>query len=222
MNIEDNIFKRYEIDINKLVSFGFIKDNDTYIYTKVFMDNTFKAVITIDNNKVSGKVIDIDSNTIYNNFRLNSSLFYASKVKEEYINILTTIRDNCFKKKYFIFNQTNRINNYIMNTYNSAPEFLWEKYSGYGVYRNKNNNKWFALIANIDKSSVSNTNGEVEIINVKCNSNDINNLVDNKSYFKAYHMNKNNWITILLDDSLNDKDIIKLIDNSYEMVDSKQ
>ena len=86
MNIEDNIFKRYEIDINKLVSFGFIKDNDTYTYTKVFMDNTFKAVITIDNNKVLGKVIDIDSNTIYNNFRLNSSLSYANKVKEEYIN----------------------------------------------------------------------------------------------------------------------------------------
>ena len=31
-------------------------------------------------------------------------------------------------------------------------------------------------------------------------------------------MNKNNWITILLDDSLNDKDIIKMIDSSYEMV----
>ena len=42
MNIEDDIFKRYKIDINKLVSFGFIKDNDIYTYTKVFMDNTFK------------------------------------------------------------------------------------------------------------------------------------------------------------------------------------
>ena len=221
MNIEDSIFKRYEIDINKLVSFGFIKDNDTYTYTKVFMDNTFKAVITINNNKVLGKVIDIDSNTIYNNFRLNNNLSYANKVKEEYINILTFIRDNCFKKKYFIFNQTNRINDYIMNTYNSTPEFLWEKYSGYGVYRNKKNNKWFALIANIDKSSISNSTGEVEIINVKCNKDDINKLLDSKSYFKAYHMNKNNWITILLDDSIDDKDIIKLIDNSYELVDSK-
>ena len=49
--------------------------------------------------------------------------------------------------------------------------------------------------------------------------NDINKLVDNKSYFKAYHMNKNNWITILLDDSLNDNDIIKMIDSSYEVID---
>ena len=218
MNIEDDIFKRYKIDINKLVSFGFIKDNDIYTYTKVFMDNSFKAVITINNNKVLGKVIDIDSNTIYNNFRLNNNLSYANKVKEEYINILTFIRDKCFEKKYFIFDQTNRINDYIMNNYNCKPEFLWKKYSGYGVYRNKNNNKWFALIANIDKSSISNFTKEVEIINVKCSSNDINKLVDNKSYFKAYHMNKNNWITILLDDSLNDKDIIKMIDSSYEMV----
>ena len=170
MNIEDDIFKRYKIDINKLVSFGFIKDNDIYTYTKVFMDNTF-------------------------------------------------IRDKCFEKKYFIFDQTNRINDYIMNNYNCKPEFLWKKYSGYGVYRNKNNNKWFALIANIDKSSISNSTKEVEIINVKCSSNDINKLVDNKSYFKAYHMNKNNWITILLDDSLNDNDIIKMIDSSYEVID---
>ena len=39
--------------------------------------------------------------------------------------------------------------------------------------------------------------------------------IDNKKIFKGYHMNKDNWITIKLDESVDIKNILTLIDNSY-------
>jgi len=43
------------------------------------------------------------------------------------------------------------------------------------------------------------------------------NFVDNDKIFQGYHMNKNNWITIKLDDSIETQKIFKLIDNSYKL-----
>lgn len=41
--------------------------------------------------------------------------------------------------------------------------------------------------------------------------------VDNKKYFRGYHMNKKNWITVCLDGSVSVNEIEKLIDESYEI-----
>ena len=49
----------------------------------------------------------------------------------------------CFKKVYFEFEQTNRICDYIIDRYNSRPEYLWKTTPNFGVFRNKDNLKWF-------------------------------------------------------------------------------
>ncbi|MBP3799889.1 MAG: MmcQ/YjbR family DNA-binding protein, partial [Bacilli bacterium] len=43
-------------------------------------------------------------------------------------------------------------------------------------------------------------------------------LLKKKGYYEAYHMNKKSWITIILDDTVSDNDIKKLIDNSYSII----
>ncbi len=43
----------------------------------------------------------------------------------------------------------------------------------------------------------------------------IANLLNQKGYYKAYHMNKDNWITIILDDTLKDQEILNLIKQSH-------
>ena len=81
--------------------------------------------------------------------------------------------------------------------------------------------KWFALIGSvginkIDKNSDSTT--EVEIINLKISPNNINELLNKKGIYEAYHMNKKNWITIILDNTLTDEDIMDYIEESYNLV----
>lgn len=75
-------------------------------------------------------------------------------IKEEYIKILQEIKDKCFEKEYFIFNQLNRIAKKIKEKYNVDPEFLWDKFPDYGVFRNRRSSKWFSIIMDIDKSKI--------------------------------------------------------------------
>lgn len=218
MNIEEEIFKRSNINIDKLIKYGFKKNKDTYIYEKKFLDDSFKAVITISDT-LKGKVIDLETNEEYINIRTKMLGSFVNKVREEYEKILLDIKKNCFNETPFISDQSNRVTKYIKDKYNDDPEFLWEKYPGFGIFRNKNNNKWYAALMNIDYSKFSDRSGEVEIINIKIDKNKLNDLLKIPGIYEAYHMNKKSWITIVLDDTLDDKEVFKLLDESYEIID---
>ena len=223
MNIENEIFKRTTVLFEKLIDYGFKKHENTYLIEKLFLNDEFKAVITIDDNGyVSGKVIDLQTNEEYLGIKMEINGEFVNKVREEYKNILMDIKNNCFESNSFIFNQTNRINRYIKEKYNIEPEFLWKKFPGYGVYRNKNTNKWFGIIMNLDLSKLDSGFGEIEIINVKLSECKVQKLLKQKGYYKAYHMSKNDWISIILNDTLPDEEIISLITESYNLVSEQE
>lgn len=220
MNIENEVFQRGNINFNKLIEYGFKKNKDNYIYEQTFLDNNFKAIIMIDTKGiVSGKVFDLQVNDEYTNIRTDMSGEFVDKVREEYENILYDIKKKCFDDKYFINNQTNKITKYIKDKYNVLPEFLWEKYPYFGIFRNKKNNKWFALITNVDKSKIDKGNGEIELLNIKLDRDKIKLLLEKNGFYEAYHMNKKSWISIILNDTLDDEEIFELIDESYEIID---
>ena len=159
-----------KLNKEKLISYGFIKENEGYQYSKKIMKDTFRADIYIDlNGNVQGKVYDLDIEEEYTNFRVEDSVGeFVNTVKEEYIKILKDIAGHCFEKEYFIYEQSNRIAKLIKETYQVEPEFLWEKFPNYGVFRNVRSEKWFSAIMNIDKSKIiPKEKGEIEIINVK-------------------------------------------------------
>ena len=215
--METEIFKKCIIQIDKLISYGFIKENNYYVFKKNFMNNKFMAEIKVLNNQLSGKIYDIDFNCEYNNINVKSQQgSFVNKVRDEYKKILLDIKENCTTSKYFILDQTNRVANYIVKKYGDEPEFLWKKYDGFGVFRNKDNKKWYAIIMNINEKILGGSNREIEIIDVK--SYDVEKLLKQKGYQEAYHMNKKNWITIVLDDTLKDEEIFKMIDSSYENI----
>ena len=219
MNLEKDIFKRTTINFKKLIEYGFKKEKDKYIYQKSFLNNDFQAIITIDNNEnISSKIIDLQINEEYINIRTEMNGEFVNKVRESYKEILIDIKNKCTEINYFINNQTNRITKYINNKYLDKPELLWPKFPGYGVFRNKNNNRWYGIIMNIDSSKLENTTGEVEIINIKLKEEKIKKLLKIKGYYKAYHMNKKDWISIILNDTLKDNEIITLIDESYNLI----
>ena len=178
MSIENEVFKRTNVDFKKLEKYGFKKEKDNYIYEKKFLNNDFQAIVTIDDNGiVSGKIIDLQVDEEYTNIRTEMTGEFVNRVRDEYKDILLNIKKNCFEEKYFISNQTNRITRHIIDKYNNEPEFLWDKFKGYGVFRNTNNEKLYAIIMNLDLSKLDNETGEVEIINVKLDENKIQKLL---------------------------------------------
>lgn len=219
MNIEGEIFKKSSIVYEKLVSYGFKKQNGSYLLSKNILDDQFRVDIKIpkETGLIEGKIYDLSFNEEYTNYRIESQNGeFVNRVREEFIKILNDIKDNCTTTKYFITNQANRIADKVNKKYGDKPEFAWTKFPGYGIFRNSRNAKWYALIMNINKSKIDKGNEEVEIINVKLDENEVKTLLKRKGFYKAYHMNKENWISIILDDSIEDEEIVKYIEESHK------
>ena len=220
MNIEYDVFKRSNIDFNKLIEYGFTFDKNNYTYSKDILDGNFLVQLNITkSNKITGKIIDKEINEEYILYRnIDNNGNFVNRVRNEYIKLLNDIKDKCTISEDFMFPQSNRIVKYIKETYNDNPEFLWDN-SDAGVFRNKKSDKWYGIIMNVDRSKITDGNGEIEVINVKLDEEMILSLLKEKGYYKAYHMNKKKWLSIILDDSLNDEEIFSLIDMSYNLVD---
>ena len=81
------------------------------------------------------------------------------------------------------------LDNYITSTYGAAAEFIWEKYPTFAVYRHQNNNKWFAVIMEIQKSKLGLCNdGSVSVINLKCDTLLIGSLLLENGIHKGYQL----------------------------------
>ena len=74
---------------------------------------------------------------------------------------------------------------------------------------------------NIKRSKLDNGSGNVDVINIKLDPDEIVDLLHKKGFYKAYHMNKKSWISIVLDNTLDDNNIFKLICKSYDNVSKK-
>ncbi len=217
MSIEKEVFKRCKIDFEKLLSYGFLNENDDYIYSKNIMNDNFRVdIIVTKDGRIAGTVLDLSLYEEYTNFRIESLVGeFVAKVREEFENILWDIKNSCTTTEYFLSGQANRISHLIIQKYDDKPEFLWKKYPGYGIYRNTSNEKWYALIMNISIGKISQGDYEVEIINVKLNEEKIKKLLKQKGFYQAYHMNKKNWISIILDNTLSDDEIMSYIEESH-------
>ena len=210
MNIEKEIFKRANVDFKKLKSFGFSIKNGIYHYEETIIDDSFRVLI-------EAKVFDVDNNEeYYPVYCENSPSSYAREVREVYKNLLIKIRKNCFVDNFFIYPQSKRITEEIFKIFNDRPEFPFEDDDSCGIFRNPESRKWYGLITSLDYSKIDkNKKGEIEIINLKLDKEEINELVKKDGYFRAWHMNKKNWITIILDETLSDKEIMGHIKESH-------
>lgn len=220
MGIETDIFLKFKPVFEKLKNFGFKKSGKFFTFETDFLDNHFKAVINISpDGKVTGQVFDKDNNEEFLPIKIkNSEGSFVGKVRESYEKILINIREQCFEKQYFIFPQTNRIAREIIKQYKTEPEFLWENLPDYGIFRNKESKKWFALFGDIDRSKIQKGNkGKVEILNIKLSPDNVQTLSTQPHFYTGYHMNKKFWVTIILDESVSDEKVMELIYESYNL-----
>lgn len=115
------------------------------------------------------------------------------------------------------------ITEFIENSFGVEGERLWAKFPDYVVFRNRKNKKWFALLADVERSRAGlDGDGKTDIINLKCDPVFIGSLLHNEGFMPAYHMNKNSWISIILDGRVGGDEIRDLICLSYEIIEKKK
>lgn len=218
MSIESDVFNRFVPDYKKLKSYGFIKKGDKFVIEKCFKDGEFKAVISISNeHKIEGYVFDTENDEEYLPFRLeHQEGSFIGEVQSAYTNLLIDIRDNCFVENNFIGAQANRISDLIYENYGDSPLFMWKEYPTFGVFKNPESNKWYGLIMSIERSKLYGKSAEpVEVMNLKLNPDNIPQLIKINGIYPAYHMNKKYWVSLTLDDTLSDNEIMKYISESH-------
>ena len=111
----------------------------------------------------------------------------------------------------------NELTAYIKTKYGALPERLWMCFPDYAVFRHADNQKWFAVIMDVPRARLGLPgDGPVDILNVKVADPFYADLLTGqKGICRAYHMNRNNWVSILLDGTVPADQICGLLEESY-------
>ncbi len=122
--------------------------------------------------------------------------------------------NNSFRKEIFAF---------VENEHGTLPEYLFDSMEDCAVLRHRENNKWYGVIMNISRIKLGlEGDGNIDIINLKCDPVIQSSLIMGGGVYPAYHMNKKLWISVLLDGSVEMDQIIFLIEMSYELTNIKK
>lgn len=105
--------------------------------------------------------------------------------------------------------------------YGTEPEYPWNDWNA--VLRHTDNQKWYGVILEVGRNKLGLLgDGEVDVLNVKCDPILIGSYRTQKGFFPAYHMNKENWLSVLLDKPELDEAIKELLALSYDLTTSKK
>ncbi len=105
--------------------------------------------------------------------------------------------------------------------YSTEAEYLWARTPNFGVLRHPNG-KWYAVVMDIPKSKIGLPgDGLIDVMNVQVDPVMSGSLRATTGIFPGYHMNKEKWITVLLDGTLAMEQIAILLDISYDIAGAK-
>ena len=107
---------------------------------------------------------------------------------------------------------------YNGETYKVSADYPFEADFETAAYRHKSNRKWFALLMNLPKDKfIDNAEGTISVVNLKSDPLLIGSLILEDGIYSAYHMNKNHWISVLIDENTDEDKLRWLLDLSFEL-----
>ena len=111
---------------------------------------------------------------------------------------------------------------YIEDFYGIKYDCPFEDELDAWVFRHPDNKKWFALVMTIKKSKLGiDSNEYIDVVNLKCAPEIMDDLWQERGVFPAYHMNKKHWLTLCLDGSCDDETIKFVINISHTLTKKK-
>lgn len=100
-------------------------------------------------------------------------------------------------------------------TFGTEPDYPWDDWNC--VLRHKHNNKWYALVMEINEKKLGLASDRIiDVLNVKCDPLLIGSLRLKPGFYPAYHMNKDKWISIVMDGTVSTEEIQTLVTISYQ------
>ncbi|MCR5611848.1 MAG: MmcQ/YjbR family DNA-binding protein [Clostridiales bacterium] len=107
---------------------------------------------------------------------------------------------------------------YAYDEFGAEPEYLWKRYPDFCVLRHGGNRKWFAVIMDVPAKSLGlDGEGKLPVLNVKCDPLLMGSLRKKPGFLPAYHMNKEQWLSVLLGGAVPESEIKALLKLSFDL-----
>ena len=153
----DTIFKNKKLNLEKLILFGFVIDNNIYTYTTDIADGLFMmTVIVRDDSTVSTQMVESLSNEEYVLHRTPRACgSFVGMVRNDYENVLREVAEKCFEPDVFKSDHARKVIQYVRDTYHDELGFLWQRFPGNAVFRRKDTQKWYGAMLVLSKRKLS-------------------------------------------------------------------
>lgn len=110
---------------------------------------------------------------------------------------------------------------WVEKEFGVKPDYPWQERNA--VLRHQGSRKWFGLVMELDRGKLGlQGQGKVEVLNVKGDPRIVGALKGQPGFFPAYHMNKEQWLSILLEGPVEEGQIQELLRMSYELTRGKR
>ena len=211
------IFKSYQFNQEKAYAYGFVENGEVWTYSCQILQGDFFMTVSITTDNVNFQVFDQETGDLYPQVHMESMRgSFVGSVRESCLEILYQIRKACFDVQDYICPQTKRIMAVVQEKYGNQLEYLWEKSPDTAVLRHEDNQKWYAVLMRISWDKLEKgREGLMEAVNLKHDQ--VADLLLKKGIYPAFHMNKRYWISVALDDTLSDEEVLELIERSWNL-----
>jgi len=209
--------EKYRLSDDILINFGFHFEENTLVFKKNILNDTFRMEIKLISTDFEIEVYDLDFNEVYSLFSVDSaSGEIVTAIREEVKDVLEKIL--CLES--VIYEDVLR---YVKERYNSTTVKPFKTNPDIKALVTPKG-KWYALFLDVEYNKLkkdSLVNSKVKVINLKHISSKISTITDDRNIFPSYHMNKNHWISVVLDNNIDIEYVKELIELSYNLVNNK-
>ena len=109
---------------------------------------------------------------------------------------------------------------WVAERYSTDPEYPWDDENF--IFRHAGNRKWFGVAMRVPYRRLGiEREGTADILDVKCGPLLMDAYRRQPGVLPGYHMNKDHWITVLLNGSADDGLVRELVEISYDMTNRK-
>lgn len=215
----EKIFHNKKVNIEKLLKENFIENKGTFTRKYDLENKEFHVEISIKEKEIKARLFEKETGDEYTLIHSKSADgLFVNSLREEVKEVLEHIAATCYEEKGY----ANNVLNHVKEKYDVDPEYMWERHPDFAVLKTKEKKKWFGLVMTISKETLGlKGKGKVLAINLKAKPEEIVEKIDGKNYLPAYHMNKKHWLTLVIDENLQETTLHKMIEESYKLVEKK-
>jgi predicted DNA-binding protein (MmcQ/YjbR family) len=135
--------------------------------------------------------------------------------REEGDALIEDILRQCFESDSY----RERLIAYVQEHDHAEITYAWpHQFPRYCTIQEKGKTTWYGLIMNVPYLKLGvDKKGEADILNVKLDPKKIQELIDHRRYFPAYHTSKKDWISVLLSREIPFEEITALLKESHAL-----